>query len=83
MSDARVIASHRETTKQPNTDSRIQLMNPVALILVHVSTILISALCFYLFYLLLEKYRNNLMLPPLFLSLYVLTVGSCTCSFSC
>jgi hypothetical protein len=53
----------------------IEFMDPAVLIVVHISTILISALCFYLSHLLFKRYRGNLMPPTLLLFLYVLTIG--------
>ncbi|MDY6986274.1 MAG: hypothetical protein SVE93_07780 [Candidatus Thermoplasmatota archaeon] len=50
-------------------------MDPEIMIMVNVSTALISVLCFYLFYVLFKRYRDNLLLPTLFLSLYSLTIA--------
>jgi len=50
-------------------------MDPEVLMLVNVSTALISVLCFYLFYVLFKRYRDNFLLPTLFLSLYSLTIA--------
>jgi len=47
-------------------------MDFYTLILVHISTFMISLVGFYLFFKLFKRYRENTLLPTLFLALYAL-----------